>query len=93
MNSTPKPAVIAKCRGPWFAKLNLGLTLWEGKFENWDDRWLRWCDRAGDVLPTGEELARRLAEKLPRTGCGPGFGLSGASDERGPGGIHRPSAG
>jgi hypothetical protein len=35
----------------------LGLTLWQGPFENWDTVWLRWCDRQGRVIPTGAERA------------------------------------
>jgi hypothetical protein len=35
----------------------LGLVLWQGPFENWDTVWLRWCNRAGRVVPTGAERA------------------------------------
>ena len=41
----------------WFGDVGLGLTLWEGSFEGQRDRWLRWCDRAGAVVPTGAERA------------------------------------
>jgi hypothetical protein len=30
---------------------------WEGTFERIRRRWLRWCTRDGEVLPTGEERA------------------------------------
>lgn len=36
--------------------LGLGLALWEGPFEDEVTRlWLRWCDRNGQVIPTGAE--------------------------------------
>ena len=38
--------------------MDLGLTLWEGEFEEAVSRfWLRWCDRQGQVISTGAELA------------------------------------
>jgi Uma2 family endonuclease len=43
----------------WLSSVGLGLTLWEGQFEDELTRlWLRWCDREGRVIPTGAELAR-----------------------------------
>jgi hypothetical protein len=47
--------------GPW-PSIGLGLRLWEGKFEGFEDTWLRWCDAAGKIIPTGEERAAALAE-------------------------------
>ncbi len=41
----------------WLPDLGLGLTLWKGSFEGWEDTWLRWCDAEGKVLPTGAEAA------------------------------------
>jgi hypothetical protein len=57
----------------------IGLTLWEGKFEEDVTRlWLRWCDRSGQVIPTGAERAegaeakaQRLAERLRSLGINP----------------------
>jgi len=40
-------------------ELGLSLTLWHGEFEGHSDAWLRWCDAAGTVIPTGEERAVR----------------------------------
>jgi len=37
--------------------IGLGLTLWQRSFEVVNTEWLRWCDREGQVLPTGEEKA------------------------------------
>jgi hypothetical protein len=44
----------------WLPTVRLGLTLWEGQFEEEITRlWLRWCDRDGHVIPTGAERADR----------------------------------
>jgi hypothetical protein len=51
----------------WFPEVGLGLTLWPGVFEGQQQTWLRWCDRDGQVIPTGAERAdaeRRRAERL-----------------------------
>jgi len=56
----------------WLEEIGLGLTLWEGKYEDDKTRlWLRWCDRAGRVIPTGAERADRLAERLQALGIDP----------------------
>jgi Uma2 family endonuclease len=44
---------------PWMADVGLGLTLWHGVFERREDTWLRWCDREGNILPTGAERAEQ----------------------------------
>ncbi|NES02407.1 MAG: Uma2 family endonuclease [Okeania sp. SIO2F4] len=41
----------------WFTDINLGLTLWNGRFENINGTWLRWCDADGNVIKTGDEIA------------------------------------
>lgn len=63
----------------WLSTVGLGLTLWEGQFEEEIARlWLRWCDRDGQVIPTGAERAdsaeakaQRLAERLRELGLNP----------------------
>jgi hypothetical protein len=41
----------------------VGLTLWEGQFEETVNRlWLRWCDHEGQVILSGAERAN--AEQL-----------------------------
>lgn len=69
----------------WLAEVGLGVTLWQGPFEGAEGEWLRWCDRQGNVLFTGSELAgqqrrekeqaqhraERLAEQLRRLGVEP----------------------
>lgn len=46
--------------------VGLGLTLWQGEFEDRRNTWLRWQDEDGNLLLTGEEQAeqeRRRAEQ------------------------------
>lgn len=43
----------------WFPELGLGLRLWSGEFEGMESIWLRWCDEAKAVIPTGEEGMRQ----------------------------------
>jgi len=54
-----------------FEKIGLGLMLWEGVFEGVEGQWLRWCDPAGNLIPTGQERADRLAAKLRELGVDP----------------------
>jgi len=61
-----------------FPALGLGLTLWEGEYEGKRDRWLRWTDAEGKLIPTGKERAEqehqraeRLAEMLRQLGQNP----------------------
>jgi Uma2 family endonuclease len=35
----------------------LGVRLWDGVFEGINRTWLRWCDREGNMIPTGAERA------------------------------------
>ena len=44
--------------------VNLGLTLWEGEFENYQGIWLRWCDENGNLLLTGDESAQKAEKEL-----------------------------
>ena len=50
----------------WMEHANFGVTLWEGPFEGRVDSWLRWCDREGDVLLTGDEIAERESQRAER---------------------------
>jgi Uma2 family endonuclease len=43
----------------WLPEIQLGLTLWDGVIEDAESRWLRFVDADGELLLTGEELARR----------------------------------
>jgi Uma2 family endonuclease len=62
----------------WLEFVGLGLTLWEGMFEEQAGVWLRWCDREGQVILTGAERAdaaelraNRLTERLREMGINP----------------------
>ena len=68
-----------------FPSLKLGLTLWEGVFEDVPNTWLRWMDEHDVLIPTGKERAdqehqraererqraERLAALLRRSGLDP----------------------
>lgn len=41
----------------WFEGVGLGVCLWDGEFEGVFATWLRWCDKAKNVIPTGAERA------------------------------------
>jgi hypothetical protein len=61
---TPAQGIDAIGQSVWLNAVGLGLTLWEGAFEDDVPRvWVRWCDRQGLVIPTGAEgivLERQL---------------------------------
>jgi Uma2 family endonuclease len=41
----------------------LQIRLWEGAYEGQTERWLRWADEDGTLIPTGAELARAEARR------------------------------
>jgi Putative restriction endonuclease len=48
----------------WLPQVEIGLTLWQGEFETVQGEWLRWCDEAGMVIPTGAELAAQAQQQV-----------------------------
>ena len=53
---TSASGMVAAGQSVWLEGVGLGLTLWSGQFEEEVTRlWLRWCDRDGQVIPTGAE--------------------------------------
>jgi hypothetical protein len=83
---TPTRGISEIGASVWLSGVGLGLTLWQGQFEEEVERlWLRWCDRQGQVIPTGAEgreierqraeserqRAERLAERLRAMGVNP----------------------
>ena len=68
---TTAPGIVVG-QSVWLEGVGLGLTLWSGQFEEEVTRlWLRWCDRNGQVIPTGAERADRFAERLREMGVDP----------------------
>lgn len=62
----------------WLDDVGLGLTIWHGVYEDMKRDWLRWCTKAGALIPTGAERADqekqradRLAAKLRELGVDP----------------------
>jgi hypothetical protein len=50
-------------QNPWLERIGLGLTLWQGRYQDMDDAWLRWCTKEGTLLPTGEERAEQERQR------------------------------
>lgn len=50
----------------YFSEIGLGVTLWEGVYEDVHQTWLRWCDEQGVVIPTGAERAAQEADRAQR---------------------------
>jgi hypothetical protein len=42
---------------PWFPELELGVRPWDGIYGDMPATFLRWCDRQGNLIPTGAERA------------------------------------
>jgi hypothetical protein len=55
----------------WFPTVFLGLTAWEGTYDNKFSTWLRWCDEQGNLIPTPDERAERLSARLRELGINP----------------------
>jgi hypothetical protein len=65
---TSNPIMSAAGQFIWLEGVGLGLTLWEGPFEDEASAlWLRWCDRDGQVISTGAERAEQLEEQAERS--------------------------
>ncbi|MBI3468649.1 MAG: Uma2 family endonuclease [Planctomycetes bacterium] len=46
-------------QGSFLPVVGLGLTTWQGTYENWTNTWLRWSDASGVLIPTGAERAEQ----------------------------------
>jgi Uma2 family endonuclease len=46
----------------WLPGVELGLRLWQGRFEDYENTWLRWVDAAGELVLTGAERAEQADE-------------------------------
>jgi hypothetical protein len=47
----------------WLPGVGLGVRLWEGEFEGEHGNWLRWCDKDGNVVPTGVERSAQEKQR------------------------------
>jgi len=47
----------------WMPEIGLGLTLWQGVFQDVEASWLRFIDAEGRVIPTASEMAKQEREK------------------------------
>ncbi len=62
---TPSQGIMTAGQSVWLERIGLGLTLWEGPFEEEVSRlWLRWCDQKGQVIPTGAEGQDRAQQRV-----------------------------
>jgi Uma2 family endonuclease len=57
------PGNSAALQDLWLPGVELGLLLWQGRFEDREDTWLRWCDREGQMLLTGAERAEHERQR------------------------------
>lgn len=50
----------------WFPELEMGLGVWQGRYQQAEGKWLRWYDSPGNWLPTSQEQAaeERLRAEL-----------------------------
>jgi len=62
----------------WLTRVELGITLWQGKFQDMEATWLRWCNKYGQMFLTGRQWAEQadmraeqLAAKLLALGIDP----------------------
>jgi len=43
----------------WFPELEMGLGVWQGRYQQAEGKWLRWYDSQGNWLPTPQEQAEQ----------------------------------
>ena len=46
-----------------FPEIGLGMTLWDGEFEEFRRAWLRWTDARGALILTGQESAEQEQQR------------------------------
>jgi Uma2 family endonuclease len=49
--------------GQYFPEIGLGITIWEGMYEDMSAGWLRWCDADNKLVATGAELAATARQR------------------------------
>jgi hypothetical protein len=55
---------FAEVTDTWLTQVGLGVALWEGEYEDMPGVWLRWCDRQGAILATGQEALAQSQKQL-----------------------------
>jgi Uma2 family endonuclease len=50
----------------WLASAGLGITFWEGVYEEQEGLWLRWCNRNGNLILTGVERAEKADKRAEK---------------------------
>ncbi len=50
----------------WLTKAGLGITFWEGVYEDQEGVWLRWCNRNGNLILTGVERAKKADKRAKK---------------------------
>lgn len=53
----------AEMKTKWLEDVGLGVTLWRGEYENMDFEWLRWVDKRGRMIPTGQEYGQQARQR------------------------------
>jgi len=48
----------------WLPEINLGLSLWQGEYEQYQADWLRWCDKEKNLINTGHERITETQQAL-----------------------------
>ena len=57
---------LVRTNEAWFDDIGLGVTLWRGEYQGCESPWLRWCDRDGVIIPTGEAAKERAETEHAR---------------------------
>jgi Uma2 family endonuclease len=52
----------------WIPEIDLGIGLWQGRYRNNNQMWMRWCDRSGNFFPTDAERVRQAIGNLLEIG-------------------------
>ena len=63
LTGTRYQAVEQKEPKLWFPELELGLGVWQGKYQETEGLWLRWYDAVGDWIPTNQERAEQERQR------------------------------
>lgn len=61
-----RPTTYVLLEDFWLPGVEVGLTLWQGKFEDREDTWLRWCNQESQLLLTGAERADQAQQEVER---------------------------